>query len=286
MTDAEISRFSDQIEALLVNRNPRGMSGVRDALKPGYVARAARRLLDADKEILIATGFPVANTFETDGPAGAIALYDFCLQGGGRPVLMAGAPLINAIGADRATHIINGFSQADADREAERFFAKHSPSLMIVIERPGAAADGHYYNITGKDISAEVRPFEPWVDRAPCPVIAIGDGGNEIGMGSAGKVLETLNIRPAVSTCDELVVADVSNWGAYAIIAMAQKLSDIEHHWSIQPRRLLGMLSAAGSVDGVTHQNTLTEDGLDCSECEDLLDKIHHVLFAPTPTDG
>ena len=33
----------------------------------------------------------------------------------------------------------------------------------------------------------------------------------------------------------------------------------------------MAFLSARGSVDGVTRENTLTEDGLPLSECDDLI---------------
>ena len=44
-------------------------------------------------------------------------------------------------------------------------------------------------------------------------------------MGNVLSGLSKLNIRPAVSTCSELIVADVSNWGAYALCGMTTWLS-------------------------------------------------------------
>ena len=53
-----------------------------------------------------------------------------------------------------------------------------------------------------------------------CPTIAIGDGGNEIGMGNIAETLSQLDIRASKTHCDELLVADVSNWAAHGLIAL------------------------------------------------------------------
>ena len=277
MSDSLVAA-SIAVEQALVARNPRGMAAVRSALQPGYLLKAAQLLNNAGEHILICTGFPVANTFETDGPAGAIALYRLCKTLGKKPLLLAGKPLIDALGDEFESCGLAAFDLEQAALEAETFYRTHQADLLIVIERPGHAEDGRYYNIRRVDISDEVRPFEPYVAQAPCPVIAIGDGGNEIGMGSAGAILHTLNIEPAVSTCDALIVADVSNWGAYGLVAMAQWLVGDAPLATLDPRALLEQLSAAGSVDGVTHENTVTEDGLPSSECESLLSEIRAIL--------
>ena len=74
-------QLSQQIEDILVARNPRGMSQIKMALTPGYCLRAAQILRtciqqDLSATILIGTGFPVVGTFETDGPVGAIMARD------------------------------------------------------------------------------------------------------------------------------------------------------------------------------------------------------------------
>ena len=71
MNDLELSTA---IEELLVMRNPRHMQVARAALDAGYYLRAARSLRDIRGNVIIGTGFPVTDTFETDGPVGAIAL--------------------------------------------------------------------------------------------------------------------------------------------------------------------------------------------------------------------
>ena len=74
-SDALTQAHSRSIESLLTRQNHRGMDHVRRGLKPGYLLRAAQMLMDSIGNAFIVTGFPVADTFETDGPAGALALY-------------------------------------------------------------------------------------------------------------------------------------------------------------------------------------------------------------------
>ncbi len=280
-----LTAASIAIEQALVARNPRGMLSVHKTLTPGYVLRAAQMLRDSGDHVLICTGFPVANTFETDGPAGAIALYRLCKSMGKKPRLIAEKLLIDALGDEFESCLVEAFDTDKAALEAAVLYAAHPVDLLIVIERPGHAANGRYYNIRRDDISDQVKPFEPYVTQAPCPVIAIGDGGNEIGMGSAGAILNTLNIEPAVTTCDALIVADVSNWGAYALIAVTEWLVGTDPLATLRPRELLTQLSRAGSVDGVTHENTLTEDGLSCDEGESLLSEIRTILSEYTTSN-
>jgi hypothetical protein len=115
--------------------------------------------------------------------------------------------------------------------------------------------------MAGKDISADCTPAEAYLELAECPTIAIGDGGNEMGMGKALNVLSELDIHPAISTCDELVVADVSNWAAYAVCALAYSHNDDRADIIADIRKDLLLLVESGAVDGVTGAKTATEDG-------------------------
>ena len=118
----------------------------------------------------------------------------------------------------------------------------------------------------GEDITAGCAFFDPFISSADCPTIAIGDGGNEIGMGNIASAIATLDINASVTGCDELLVADVSNWGAYGLIALLALWAERDLLAEVSPMGILDYLSAKGSVDGVTRENTLTEDGLEAEE--------------------
>ena len=258
--------LSQAIEELMVARNMRNMQVARAALPPDYYLRAARLLRDIHGTVIIGTGFPVTDTFETDGPVGAIALYQ-CLQAlGAEPVIACGPPLSDAIAADYRVLALSARDPEAAQEEAAAQLQRLQPAAVISIERPGLAEDGRYYNMRGEDITERCSFFDPFVTLASCPTIAIGDGGNEVGMGNISAAIATLDIRAAVTCCDELVVADVSNWGAYGLIALLAKWSGRDLLADVSPLDILDYLSARGSVDGVTRKNTLTEDGLEATE--------------------
>ena len=95
-----------------------------------------------------------------------------------------------------------------------------------------------------------------------------------------GKVLDTLSalpITPAVTSCDELLVADVSNWGAHGLIALLAYWSGEDLLAKINTLDILKYISARGSVDGVTRKNTLTEDSLGSEAGQELIDELRKI---------
>jgi hypothetical protein len=277
-------QLSIAVEAALVARNPRQMARLRAALEPGYYLRAAR-LFTTPGRVLIATGFPVAGSFETDGPLGAIALYQALAALGHECHIACADPLAGVLGEDFSVLRLEAFDHASAEREAAAQLAALQPDRIISIERPGLAADGRYYNMRGIDISGNCAIFDYHMRQASCPTVAIGDGGNEIGMGNVADAVASLEIRGATTTCDELLVADVSNWGAYGLIALLDRLSGKPLLGAIDHDALLRYLSDRGSVDGVTGENTLSEDGLPASAGAEILETLA-ALLRESPADA
>ena len=216
-TPSELA-LSQRIEDILVARNLRGMKTVQPHLKPGYCLRAARLLHRCQGNVFIGTGFPVVDTFETDGPVGSIALYEALETLGANPVIVCGRPISEALSGKYRVLEIRVGDHDQREQEALDALEKYNPEAIVSIERPGQAADGGYYNMRGESISPRTACFDTFMNLSQCPTIAVGDGGNEIGMGNVSEALKNLNIVPCVTTCDELIVADVSNWGAYGII--------------------------------------------------------------------
>ena len=75
-------------------------------------------------------------------------------------------------------------------------------------------------------------------------------------------------------------MADVSNWGAYGLIAFLELWSGKNLLAAISPSEILEYLSARGSVDGVTRENTLTEDGLDAAEGYSVIAGLRELIAA------
>lgn len=265
------------MERLLVSRNLRQMKTAQAALKPGYLLRAATMLRDAHGSIIIGTGFPVGDTFETDGPVGAIALYDALQTLGADPWIACGEPLLSCLQKKYQTLPLVARTNKEAEKEALRYESRLKPHAIVAIEHPGATRNGRYYNMRKEDISDRCSIFDPYLTCNACPTIAIGDGGNEAGMGNISKALKQLDITPAQTGCDELIVADVSNWAAYGLIGFLGRWAGKDLLADVAPRQILGFLSDHGSVDGVTRLNTLTEDGLDAQEGIDLIQDIRRL---------
>ena len=94
MTHTDAIALSASIEGTLVARNHRGMANVREQMTRGYLLRAAQLISQCAGRVYILTGFPVGESFETDGPAGAMALYRLCQHLGSDPVILSDAQVV------------------------------------------------------------------------------------------------------------------------------------------------------------------------------------------------
>ncbi|MFX8860132.1 glutamate cyclase domain-containing protein [Acinetobacter baumannii] len=108
------------------------------------------------------------------------------------------------------------------------------PSLLFSTERVGRNINNIYYSMRGKNYGMQRARIDYIFDEAfkrRIPTVAVGDGGNEIGMGlvsdSVKKYVKFGNDDScecgagigAVTKTDVLVTAACSNWGCYAIVA-------------------------------------------------------------------
>jgi hypothetical protein len=199
-------------EAVLKDLGGRGVAALAC---PGDMEPAARAL-HSSTCVGISTGFPCLPDpphHETDGPPGAMALAH-ALTVLGKEVLMltdrtttpvmAGLlrPRPDAVVSPAATVVPFPFvpSSSEAEAEAQRLMLSRIDH-MVAIERSGRAADGCHYSMTGRDISALVEPIDDvfLASCAPtgCGTTAIGDGGNEVGMGKV-RSLAWHKTRPAL----------------------------------------------------------------------------------------
>lgn len=130
-----------------------------------------------------------------------------------------------------------------APKQAEEIIDRDHPSAVISVECPGANENGVYHNATGLDVTElEAKQdilFEK-LQRKGVLNIAIGDLGNEIGMGAIHDTLEAYIPYAAQGTCrcgcgggiavrtkaDNIITATVSDWGCYAMIAALAYLKE------------------------------------------------------------
>ncbi|MBI3467389.1 MAG: DUF4392 domain-containing protein [Planctomycetes bacterium] len=107
----------------------------------------------------------------------------------------------------------------------------------------------------------------------PVRTVGIGDGGNEIGMGSVPWPVLQANIRGGAGAriacrvpTDWTIACGVSNWGADALGAAVAGLrgrADLLNKWSdARERSVLDALVEHGAVDGITGRPEPSVDGM------------------------
>jgi len=172
----------------------------------------------------------------------------------------------------------------------ERSSPSHTLDSLAAQKRAGAAPTQRFislvpeddrnvcHNMRGQSIEAYTakthRLFERIAGgRLPIATIGIGDGGNEIGMGSFAweTIVEAVGTRVAgriaarIAT-DFAIIGGTSNWAAYALtlaLVRLKRAADVARDWDgPHERRLLEALVSAGAVDGVTRNSAPTVDGL------------------------
>jgi len=229
---------------------------------------------------------------ETDGPPGAAVLgralrrlgadVSYVTDAETIPVMAAA---LRALGEPPDVH-----AYGDGPRAADDVLARARPTHLVAIERPARSRSGDYLNMRGHSVAEWNRPIDElfvavgsgdatsrskrgWPARGRRvsggrPVtVGVGDGGNEIGMGNVrGRLVRqgALMARIAATvTVDHLVVAGVSNWGAYGIAAnLGQLAGEPLLHTPAQERELIAACVEAGASDGVTRRREPTVDAL------------------------
>lgn len=258
-----------------------------DTLPVEAAARTLRDVATAGDAVLLTTGFPIPPDWrpETDGPPGTVVLARALEELGAQPVVVAEPPLEAPI--DAAAEVCGltdlPFKTIPPDvtttATSETPLDRYDPGAVIAIERPGRTADNTYRSMTGTDITAHVAPMDSLFAIArdrEIPTIAVGDGGNEIGMGGVRSTVEA-EIEygeqiAATTAVDHLVVAGVSNWGAYGIVAALDHLTgNALLHDPPTERELLAACCAAGCVDGRSGVAEPWVDGLSTATHEHVV---------------
>ncbi len=281
------------IEDIILSYDRRGISALRSYLPADYCDEAANYVLASrNKErslALITTGFYIirGNSAETDGPPGAVAIGKALLNVGCDVVYVTdkyALPLFPAdfIGNDRVIEFPIA-DEAKSHEFAGNLLKELIPSLIISTERCGASASGKYLNMRLRDISEFTAKID-YLFNGSCKTIGIGDGGNEIGMGNLADFIpqfQTLTPEPPVAKVDKLIIASVSNWGAYGLIAALSLLVNKnllpEIEWE---KDFIRELVGRGAVDGTNGDNKPTVDGFDLEQNARTLTELHEYVKA------
>lgn len=155
-----------------------------------------------------------------------------------------------------------------ADKQADELIEKACPSAVISIECPGANSVGVYHNAIGMNVtdieSKEDHLFRKLRNKGILN-IAIGDLGNETGMGTLKEHIQKYVPYAAKGTCscgcgggiladtkaDNIITATLSDWGCYGLIAaIAYLKKNLElMHTPKMEEEVLVTASRSGMID-------------------------------------
>jgi D-glutamate cyclase len=295
----EPQRCVDLIERLIQQDVGRNLALLFAAARGG-LRGAAMALARAEAgPIGVITGFyvPLGSppAAETDGPVGAALLARgfaeigiACRLATDEPCRQACAAALAAAGV--GTVPVDSIPVAASPGALIDTWRESRVASAIAIERCGRSADGTPRNMRGEDISGYTAPLDELFLAGPWRRIAIGDGGNEIGMGTLPRSLIAENVAEGaaiacVTPAHHLIVAGVSNWGAYGLLGA---LAVLRVDWRAKllacldetlDRRILETTIAKGpAVDGVSRRQTPTVDNLPLAVHHEKLRQIRALV--------
>jgi hypothetical protein len=294
----------------------RAAQGLINALRPG-------------DNVFIVTGAgsgPLIPKGENDGPVGGAVLARALHLGlGATPIMVCERqhvdPIVaacEAIGvgirdADVAIRSKVGGALLAAPKEQDAFggWAKElldrfTPSAIIAIERLGPNRRGIVHGSTG------LADWDPLVDVAPLFTeaarrgifsVGIGDAGNEIGFGRITDAVREIQ-QPYGARCqcpcgdgmatvtptDVLVVAAVSNWGAYGIeatLAILLERPDLLHT-PAEARRMIERCLEAGGLEAINCTRRFFVDGISGETSVNMVQMLNEMvrIYLERPATG
>lgn len=167
-----------------------------------------------------------------------------------------------------------------AQEASERIVKEYLPSAIIAVERIGANKQGVYHSMNGRNIDPNQFAFlDSLVDEAReknILTISVADNGNELGCGIILDAVQRIQPWGKICQCpcksgiasssivDVLVMAAVSNWGAYGINAvLAYLLENTElMHSERMEEKMLEVCVRTGCVDGDLDIPSPSVDGI------------------------
>ena len=213
---------------------------LRPYLSVNYMEEAAQFILDHPNRAMILTGFfipvpykfplPEGGSVETDGPPGAYFLGEALRKLDFHVTYVAdryftfvfdGVP-----GAeDYVEFPIDGFRESDD--YSRKLLDEKKPSVVISTERCGLTRERRYLNMMGWDISEFTAKLDYLLENHP-HTVAVGDAGNELGMGNFAPFIGDLPhplAEPAVVPSTKPVLGRSSDWGCYGLVTALSKLT-------------------------------------------------------------
>ncbi len=260
------------------------------------------KVIFSKEQVVLVTGYPIpypfgSNPYEvhSDGPVGVASLarllsVEFQI----RTVIVTDSGLGRVIesclsasftrrrnNANMLPRVIEMPFDTDITNECEDIFRKHQPGAIIASEKPSRNLMGEYHAAYGDGLTPFVARADTMFDIATerkIATIAVGDLGNEIGMGNIRETVEDVLDYGGMCRCpckggiasstkaSALVLGSMSDWGVYGIIA---HLALSKHDSSFIPdeTEVRSIMDAFAKATGLQNSSELMTDGIpiDCT---------------------
>jgi nitrate reductase NapE component len=268
------------VDEVILQHSDRGMDILQKLYPKQHCKEAVEHFVKLEKgTVFLYTGFWVAGFCETDGPIGTYFLARALNSLGYKAVIITDDFCKDFFREIECVYMpISGYSE----EENQKLLDEYNPIAHISIERCGLNANGKYENARSFNIAEFTAPVDElfMLGDKTKPTYAIGDGGNEVGMGNFRKeIVENLSLVPCVVCCDFPIIASVSNWGAYGFIAYLQKHFEKKIIPSFEEvDEYLGYIVSLGSVDGIKKECVKSVDGKEWSIEKEILDGLNEAI--------
>ncbi len=266
------------IESIVLSHSTRGMDKLYKHYKTSFVKQASEHFYAQRRGVVfIYTGFWANGMGETDGPVGAYFLYKAFEKLGFKPLIITDKYCENFFKECETLYINKG---EDTQEHFESILSKYEVVANFSIERLGRDKQGFYKNAKGKDIAEFTSRLDFLYELSSAPKYAIGDGGNEVGMGNFEAFFELHGMRYSAVKSDFPMVASVSNWGAYGFIAYLQKFSKkdlLPNFFEVED--YLSHIVMHGSNEGFSGENKMCVDGKGYLIDADILNRLNEAIL-------
>ncbi len=266
------------IDDIILQYSTRGMTDLRKETEVDKFDDATTAVLSLKKGVIfLYTGFWVAGFAETDGPVGTYFLALALEKIGFKPVIVTDIYCKDFFKEVKTLYVPIEIKKEDYFQD---ILKEYSPVCHISIERCGRGEDGCFRNHRGDDISSYTAKLDTLFELGSKEAlsISVGDGGNEIGMGKYKDTLGKMGINYAVTPSRYSLIASVSNWGAYGIIASLQKILHVKLLPAFEEvDDYLEYIVKLGSIDGISKKNIKSVDGKEWSLDEKILTQLQNI---------
>lgn len=284
------------IEDIILNQGKwTGISGVRLHMSDTFVEDAARfMILDNSGHAFILTGFFIPNPYqfpppetgsvESDGPPGAYFLGRALTRLGWKVTYVVDHYATFTLQGQPTVEEVVEFPITD-DSASEQFaidlLERHKPSVLVAVERPGASAEGKYQFVGGSDVTERTAKLD-YLFHHHTATIGIGDWGNEIGLANLAEYTgpRLPSKAPTVTPSTHPIIAAVSNWGAYGLVAAISKVvrRNLLPHPDMEFDHIQRLIDA-GMVDGRGRREWIV-DGFGPEENRRVLEDLWDYLYS------